>query len=214
VYVPPHFNEPRVDALHELIEKNPLAVLVTHGKNGLDANHIPFDLNKDQGTLGRLHAHVARANPLWQEIAADDEVLVVFRGGDAYISPGWYPSKHEFHRQVPTWNYRVAHAYGRITIHDNDRYVRGLVAKLTRTHETAQTKPWKMTDSSKEFIAMMLTNIVGVEIEITRLIGKFKLSQNKEDRDILGASHALKAQGHNTIGDAMLTSLADRETEL
>jgi transcriptional regulator len=212
VYVPPHFDEPRTEALHELVEKYPLGVLITHGKNGLDANHLPFELNRAQGQFGGLHGHVARANPLWQDLITGDEVLVVFRAADAYISPSWYPSKHEFGRQVPTWNYLVAHAYGRVTIHDNDRYVRGLVARLTRTHEATQSKPWKMTDSPKDFIDTMLKAIVGVEIEITRLIGKSKISQNKEVRDILGAGHALKTQGDDVVGDAMLT-VADHKAE-
>jgi transcriptional regulator len=204
MYVPPHFDEPRTEVLHELIRQHPLGTLVTHGANGLDANHIPFELVPGQGALGSLSAHVARANPVWQELADGAEVLVIFRAGDAYISPNWYPSKHELHRQVPTWNYMVAHAHGRITIRDDERYVRGVVARLTRTHEAAQPVPWKMGDSAPEFIDTLLTAIVGVEIEITRLVGKSKISQNKELRDLRGAGEALKAQGEHAIGDAML----------
>ena len=103
-----------------------------------------------------MHAHVARANTVWQDIADGDEVLVVFRAGDAYISPNWYPSKHEFHKQVPTWNYIVVHAYGRISVHDDERYVRGVVARLTRTHEASQPAPWKMSDEPKDYIDRML----------------------------------------------------------
>src|SRR6266403_1003790 len=131
MYVPPHFSEPSVEALHELIETYPLGVLITNGKSGLDANHIPFELNKGQGPHGALHFHVARANPVWQDVANGDEVLVVFRAADAYVSPNWYPSKHEFKKQVPTWNYIVVHAHGRITIHDDERYVRGVIGRLT-----------------------------------------------------------------------------------
>lgn len=170
----------------------------------MDANHIPFELKAAEGTCGVLHAHVARANPVWQDVADGDEVLVVFRAGDAYISPSWYPSKHEFHKQVPTWNYRVVHAYGRISIHDDERYVRGVVGRLTRTHEASQPKPWKMTDSPADYIDAMLKAIVGVEIEITRLVGKIKLGQNKDVRDIRGAGAALNEQGENVVGDAML----------
>src|SRR5690606_18040113 len=140
-----------------------------------------------------------RSNPVWQDIADGDEVLVVFRAGDAYISPQWYPSKHEFHKQVPTWNYIVAHAYGRATIRDDERYVRGMVARLTRTHEASQPVPWRMTDGRKEYIDMMLKAIVGIEIEITRLIGKSKLSQNKEVRDIRSAGEALCGKGNQVI---------------
>lgn len=102
MYIPAHFNEPRTEVLHGLITQNPLGSLITHGKSGLDANHIPFQLIVGAEGLGELHAHVARANPVWQDVANGDEVLVIFRAGDAYISPSWYPSKHEFHRQVPT----------------------------------------------------------------------------------------------------------------
>lgn len=204
MYVPSHFDEPRTEVLHDLIRQHPFGTLVTHGANGLDANHIPFELLPAQGALGTLTAHVARANPVWQELADGAEVLVIFRAGDAYISPNWYPSKHEFHRQVPTWNYMVAHAHGRITIRDDERYVRGVVARLTRTHEAAQPAPWKMGDSAPEFIDTLLKAIVGLEIGITRLVGKSKLSQNKELRDLRGAGEALKAQGEGAMGDAML----------
>ena len=208
MYVPTHFDEPRTEVLHALITENPFGTLFTHGKSGLDANHIPFDLKAGEGAYGVLHAHVARANPVWQDVANGDEVLVVFRAGDAYISPNWYPSKHELHKQVPTWNYRVVHAHGRVTIRDDERYVRGLVARLTRTHETSQPRPWKMTDSTADYIDMMLKAIVGVEIEITRLVGKVKLGQNKEVRDIEGAGAALNERGENVIGEAMLECAA------
>ena len=212
MYVPAHFAESRTEALHDLIEKNAFGILVTNGRSGLDANHIPFALDKPQGTLGVLHSHVARANPVWQDIATGDEVLVVFRGADAYISPNWYPSKHEFHRQVPTWNYLVAHAHGRACIHEDERYIRGVIARLTRTHEAAQPRSWKMTDSPKDFIDMMVKAVVGIEIEITRLIGKFKLGQNKEVRDIAGAAQALKAKGEDVIGDAMLAVISTKRS--
>jgi transcriptional regulator len=204
MYVPPHFDEPRTEVLHDLIRQHPFGTLVTHGAGGLDANHIPFELSADQGALGTLSAHVARANPVWQELADGDEVLVVFRAGDAYISPNWYPSKHAFHKQVPTWNYRVVNAHGRITVRDDERYVRGVVARLTRTHEASQPVPWKMGDSAPEVIDTLLKSIVGLEIEITRLAGKFKLSQNKDVRDLRSAGEALKTQGDDAIGDAML----------
>lgn len=204
MYVPAHFDEANTEVLHELIRKHPLGMLVTHGPGGLDANHIPFELDPRQGEMGVLSAHVARANPVWQEVSDGDEVLVVFRAGDAYISPNWYPSKHEFHKQVPTWNYMVVHAHGRITIRDDERFVRGVVGRLTRTHEASQAMPWKMTDSSPDFIDPLLKAIVGVEIDITRLVGKLKLSQNEEIRDARSAGDALKGRGHAVIGNAML----------
>ncbi|CAB3730566.1 FMN-binding negative transcriptional regulator [Trinickia soli] len=205
MYVPAHFDEPRTDVLHSHIVRNPFGTLITHGKGGLNANHFPFELAPEQGEFGVLHAHVARANPVWQDVANGDEVLVVFGAENAYISPSWYPSKQETHRHVPTWNYVVVHAYGRITIHDDEKYVRGLVARLTRTHEAAEPQPWKMGDAPADFIDTLLKSIVGIEIEITRLIGKSKLGQNREARDIQGAAEALKARGHVELGNAMLS---------
>lgn len=205
MYVPPHFQESRVEALHELIDKYALGVLVTNGRNGLDANHIPFELDAKHGEHGTLHCHVARSNSVWQDIADGDEVLVVFRAADAYIAPNWFPSKQEFKKQVPTWNYLVVHAHGRVTVRDDERYVRGLVARLTRKHEAGQADPWKMTDSPKDYIDMMLKNIVGIEIVVTRLEGKSKLSQNREKRDIVAAGTVLAAQGDTLIGESMLS---------
>ena len=121
MYVPEHFEETRPEVLHRLITQHPLGVLVTYGTGGLDANHLPFELEVREGALGVLHTHVARANAVCRELRSGDEVLVVFRGPDAYISPNWYPSKHEQHRQVPTWNYMVAHAHGRVTVRDDER---------------------------------------------------------------------------------------------
>ena len=135
--------------------------------------------------FGSLHAHVARQNPLWQNIANGDEVQVVFQVGDAYISPQWYPSKHEFHKQVPTWNYVAVHAYGKVTIRDDERYVRVIVARLTRTHEASQPEPWKVSDTPKECIDGLLKAIVGIEIEITKIEGQAKRSRAAIER--LGA---------------------------
>ncbi|WP_199031931.1 FMN-binding negative transcriptional regulator [Ralstonia sp. ASV6] len=208
MYVPAHFEESRTEALHILIAQNPFGSLVTNGKNGLDANHIPFLLLPEEGELGMLHAHVARANPVWQDVANGDEVLVIFRAGDAYISPTWYPSKQEHHKHVPTWNYRVAHVHGRITIRDDERFVRGVVGRLTRVHEASQPVPWKMSDAPADFTDSLLQMIVGIEIEITRLEGKLKLGQNREERDARGAGDALKARGEDVIGDAMLAVAA------
>ncbi|CAG2326203.1 MULTISPECIES: FMN-binding negative transcriptional regulator [Burkholderia] len=212
MYVPADFNEPNPDVLRELIVQHPFGSLITHGRSGLDANHLPFELMPDDGGLGELHAHVARANPVWQDVADGDEVLVIFRAGDAYISPNGYPSKHVAHRQVPTWNYRVVHAYGRITVRDDEKFVRGVVARLTRTHEASQPVPWKMGDAPKDYIDTMLQSIVGLQIEITRFVGKRKLGQNKAEADIRGAGEALVADGKRAIGEAMLAEADAKRT--
>jgi transcriptional regulator len=206
MYLPKHFEETRVEELHRVIREFPLGMLVLHGPRGLDANHLPFELKlDDDGQARRLLAHVARANPLWQEAKDGDEALVVFRAANAYISPNWYPSKHEFHRQVPTWNYQAVHVHGRIGIRDDERFVRGVVARLTREHEVRAGSPrrWKMTDSPKEYIDQMLSAIVGIEIEIVRMIGKWKLGQNREERDRIGAAEELAKRGELDVSAAM-----------
>ena len=210
MYIPSHFEESRPERLHALIAQHPLGILVTHGASGLDANHLPFELQARAGSLGVLHTHVARSNRVWQDIKSGDEVLAVFRGPHAYVSPNWYPSNHEHHRQVPTWNYMVAHAHGHVTVHQDEQYIRGVVGRLTKRHEASQPYPWRMSDSSQAFIGEMLSAIVGLEIVITRLAGKFKLSQNKELRDALGAAHALKAHGSDAIAEEMLERIAER----
>ena len=209
MYVPSHFEEQRTDELHRLIRDHSLGALVVAGPNGLDANHIPFELEPEAGGRGRLLAHVARANPVWKELKDGDEALVIFRAADAYISPNWYPSKHEAHKQVPTWNYQVVHVHGKVAIRDDERFVRGIVARLTRRHEgrTASGRPWKMTDSSKDYIDQLLTQIVGIEIEIARMVGKWKLSQNKDERDLRNAAEELRKRGEEAVSAAMLGTL-------
>jgi transcriptional regulator len=206
MYLPAHFAETRPEELQRIIREHPLGMLVTHGSHGLDADHIPFEYDPGEDGLGVLSAHVARANPVWQRCPSGTPVMVVFRGAQAYVSPSWYPSKHETHRQVPTWNYEVVHAHGTLTVHDDERFVRRIVARLTRRHEAAEPKPWKMGDSAPEFIDGMLRNIVGIEIAITSLVGKRKLSQNKETRDRLGAADTLAARGIDELAQSMRTA--------
>ena len=203
MYLPEHFAETDAAALQRLIADHPLGMLVTHGSDGLDADHLPFEFDPAAGACGVLSAHIARANPLWQRCPSGTSVLVVFRGADGYVSPSWYPSKHETHRQVPTWNYSVVHVHGTLTVRDDERFVRGVVARLTRRHEAGEPVPWKMGDSAPDYIDSMLRNIVGIEVAVTRLVGKAKLSQNKDARDRLGAAEALQARGHDALAQAM-----------
>ena len=207
MYTPDHFAETRPDELARLIAEHPLGALVVRGPTGLDANHIPFELLPDQGPHGTLIAHVARANPVWRELRDGDEALVIFRAEHAYVSPNWYPSKHEAHRQVPTWNYRVVHVHGKASVRDDERFVRGVVARLTRRHEaaTGDAKPWKMTDSDAAYIDDMLTRIVGIEVAIERVVGKWKLSQNKDARDREGAAEALAVRNPAMAASIRLT---------
>lgn len=208
MYVPAHFSVPDNEALHGLIRENPLGILVTHGESGLAANHLPFELAPREGEHGVLRAHVARGNGVWKDIGDGAEVLVIFRAEDAYVSPNWYPSKHEFHKQVPTWNYRVVHAYGKIAIRDDETFLRGLVGRLTLTYEASQPVPWRMSDAPKDYIDAMLKAIVGLQIDITRLVGKFKLSQNRELRDRISLGETLKKQGDTALGQATLDAAA------
>ena len=203
MYLPPHFATDDPEPLHQLMQAHPLGALITHGSQGLDANHLPFEFAKETGGQGVLRAHVARNNPLWQEVKDGDEVLVIFRAADGYISPSWYPSKHEHHQQVPTWNYSVVHAHGRIQIRDDARFVRRLLANLTRHHEAGEPTPWKMADAPRDYLETMVQAVVGIEIEITGLVGKFKLGQNKEAADRLGAANTLQDRGQTALAEAV-----------
>lgn len=203
MYIPDHFSIKSLEVMHKIIQTHPFGVLVTMTPEGLDANHIPFELNAERGVLT---AHVAQANPVWQQCRDGADVLVIFRAGEGYISPNWYPSKHETHRLVPTWNYEVVHVHGRLTVQDEEKFVRGVVGRLTRTHEASEPKPWKMGDSAPEFIDGMLKAIVGIEITIARMEGKAKLSQNRDDRDRLHAADELVRQGNAELAQAMRTA--------
>jgi len=204
MYLPAHFEEKRPEVLHALMREHPLGQLVSHGPDGLDANPLPFELDTGASPHGTLRAHVARANPVWQQ-AGDTEVLVIFQAADGYISPNGYPSKPEHHRHVPTWNYAVVHAHGVLRVRDDERFLRGLLARLTREHEarSQQARPWKMGDAPADYINGLLQVIVGIEVEITRLVGKFKLGQNRETRDRLGAADALATRGQTALAQAM-----------
>ena len=207
MYLPAHFAEPRQDELHRLIQAHPLGTLVSHGADGLDANHLPFLLDAQAGEAGTLLAHVARANPLWQTLAEGAPVLVVFHGPQGYISPSWYPGKQDAHRRVPTWNYEVVHAHGTLHVHEDEKFLRRVLALLTRTHEAAEPQPWKMGDAPADYLAEQLQRIVGIELRITRLVGKRKLNQHHELRDREGAIQALEARGQGALAEAMQRTL-------
>lgn len=209
MYLPAHFAITQPDELHRIVREHPLGILVTPTPEGLDANHLPFEFDPAQGPLGKLTGHVARANPVWQQCRNGADVMVIFRGAQGYISPNGYPSKHETYRQVPTWNYEVVHAHGRINVRDDERFVRGVVARLTRHHEAQEPKPWKMGDSPPDYIDAMLRAIVGIEITITRLEGKAKLSQNRDLRDREGAIDALRQRDSDELAEAMHKSITE-----
>jgi transcriptional regulator len=213
MYLPAHFEENRREVLDALIAAQPFGTIVTNGPNGLDANHIPFEFEPERGPFGTLRAHVARSNPLWREAPASPETLVIFQGPTAYISPTWYPSKADTHKAVPTWNYMVVHAHGRIVVHDDENYVRGVVARLTRKMEAGESTPWKMGDAPADYLTQMLGAIVGLEIEVTKLVGKWKLSQNRTEADIRGAAGALaerETDEQRAVSQAMLDAMPQK----
>ena len=203
MYLPAPFTATPPDDMHRLIVEHPLGTLVANTAHGLQALHVPFLFDAARGAHGGLLAHLARANPFWQQVADGGEVLVVFHGPHGYISPNWYQSKAETHRHVPTWNYEVVHAHGLLRIRDEPRFVRGVVAGLTRVHEAGQPVPWKMGDAPADYLDENLAQIVGLEIELTRLEGKRKLSQNRDDRDFASILQALDDSGQAPLADAM-----------
>lgn len=183
MYLQPLFKEDRIEVLHRLVRERPLAVLVTLGSGGLNANHIPFELDPEPAPLGTLRGHVARANPLWKDFSAAVEALAVFQGPQTYVSPSWYATKQATGKVVPTWNYAVVHAYGPLTIVEDTAWLRALVEALTNRHEAASADPWRVSDAPEDFVALQLRAIVGIEIPVTRLEGKWKASQNRPAAD-------------------------------
>ncbi|MFO1253207.1 MAG: FMN-binding negative transcriptional regulator [Inhella sp.] len=204
MYLPPQFAEPRVEELHRIVRENALGMLVTHGAAGLGAEHLPFLLDVDADGSTRLLAHVARANPVWQTFGEGAPVMVVFRGVQGYISPSWYPGKQETHRRVPTWNYEVVHAHGSLHVRDDDeKFLRGLLARLTRQHEADLPQPWKMGDAPPDFLAEILQHIVAIEVRVQRLECKRKLSQHHAAEDRAGAISGLEGRGNEGLARAM-----------
>jgi transcriptional regulator len=192
MYVPAHFEETRLEVLHGLIRARPLATLVTLSSGGIDANHIPLHLEPQAGPFGALRGHVARANPMWSDRVAGAEALAIFHGADGYISPSWYPTKREHGKVVPTWNYVVVHAYGALRVIDDPVWLRALLEALVDRHEASSAAPWSVADAPAEFIERMIGSIVGFEIAVSKLVGKWKLSQNQPAQNRAGVIGALR----------------------
>ncbi len=192
MYLPKHFEETRVDVLHGLIRAYPFGVLVTLTGGGLDANHIPFEVDPDPSPFGTLRGHFARANPIWRQTSPGAEALVIFQGPHTYISPSWYATKRTTGKVVPTWNYAVVHAHGVPRFIDHQAWLRAFVEKLTERHEAQRQEPWKVTDAPADYINKQVGAIVGLEIPVTRLVGKWKVSQNRSPDDRAGVVEGLK----------------------
>ena len=198
MYIPGSFAETRIEVLQGLIRDYPFATVVANAADGLVANHLPFEW-----VDGALHGHVARGNELARLDGA--EVLAIFQGPDGYISPNWYPTKQETHREVPTWNYAVAHVHGRLKVIKDAAWLRRLLERLTDRHEAAEPRPWHISDAPDDHIEKSLRAIVGLEITVERIEGKFKLNQNHPERNRLGAIAGLRRRDGD--GDAELAAL-------
>lgn len=194
MYVPAQFAEIRTEVMHQLMHQHPLGTLVMLGEDGLQADHIPFDIVAGGSPFGTLQAHVARSNPVWRQDARA-ESLIVFQGAQAYISPSLYATKKEHGKVVPTYNYMVVHAYGHLRAIDDPQWVRACLERLSAKHEAGREAPWAIGDAPADFIDTLLKQIVGIEIVITRLQGKWKVSQNQPQRNRVSVEAGLRAQG-------------------
>lgn len=184
-----------LDLVHALVESVGVAQLVTVGDDRIDATLVPVVLDREAGPFGTVRAHLARANPQWRTADVTHEALLVVSGPDAYVSPAWYASKAEHGRVVPTWDYVAVHLRGRLRVHDDPAWLRGVVTQLTDRHEDGRPEPWSVDDAPGDFIDAMLRGIVGVEVEITAVEGKAKLSQNRPPADVAGVVTGLEASG-------------------
>jgi transcriptional regulator len=196
MYIPRAFEENRLPVLHALIEAQAFCSLVTMTASGLVASHLPMLLHHEGDTPGILHGHLARANPQWRDFSPEIPALAIFSGPQHYISPNWYPEKQEHGKVVPTWNYAVVHAYGTLRVIEQADWLRRHLDELTASRESAAmppSTPWKVTDAPEDYIASQLTGIVGLELTITRLEGKWKVSQNRSERDRHGVVRGLEA---------------------
>lgn len=207
MYLPKHFEETRTEVLHQLMRAHPLGTLVTLGSGGLNANHIPFELDPKCGPFGTLRAHVARNNPVWHDAATDQDSLAVFQGAQAYISPSLYATKKETHRVVPTYNFIAVHAYGRLRVIDDAAWLRAHLGRLTHGFESQREEPWKIDDAPDDYIDKLLSALVGIEIPVTRLIGKWKVSQNQPQVNRASVECGLRAAG-DTNSVAMADAVA------
>lgn len=195
MYTPAHF-EAGPDSIQELLTTPGAANLVTMTSGGLHATLLPFVYDPSVGEHGALHTHVARNNPQWSEPAMGESLMII-QGADAYISPSWYASKAEHGRVVPTWNYSTAHVYGTLVVHDDPEWIAGQVRRLTGVHEAGFEHPWSVDDAPERYILGQLRAIVGIELVITRIEAKTKLSQNRSEADVDGVVAGLSARGQS-----------------
>ncbi|HUF73218.1 MAG TPA: FMN-binding negative transcriptional regulator [Gammaproteobacteria bacterium] len=195
MYLKPLFEETEIERLHELAKAHPLATFVTLMESEIVVNHMPVLISADGGKYGTLRGHIPRENPLWRALDGTGEAVTVFQGPEAYISPSWYPSKRVHGKVVPTWNYVVVHARGMPTAVDDADWIRNHLNELTDEHESREPQPWSVSDAPKEFVDQMIGHVVGIEMPIASIVGKWKLSQNRPVEDQHGVVAGLRARG-------------------
>ena len=205
MYIPKHFEENREEEIKRIIENFPLAILVANTKNGIVANHIPLLLYKLSNAKKILIGHIAKANNLHEELNDNDNVMVIFKSEDAYISPNWYPTRNKKKEHVPTWNYQSVHLYGNISFKHEKKFLLKTVKDLTNIFEKDNKKKtdWKMNDVSSKYMSSMLNEIVGIEINISKQIAKSKLNQNREKEDVENVIKQLKNNGYSFLSHSM-----------
>lgn len=203
MYLPSHFKQEELTALHDAMDAVGLAVLVSNGPDGPEVSHLPLVLSRTMGAFGTLYGHFARANPHWRLLEAGAPSLVIFPGPEAYVSPSWYPSKGETGKAVPTWNYTAVHAAGAVTVHHEPDQLLRVVSMLTGRQEHGRVDSWAVSDAPPDYVKAQLAGIVGFEISITRLEGKWKLSQNRSAEDRSGVIEGLRADGKTAVAEIM-----------
>lgn len=207
MYLPRHFEPARPDAVAALIRSRPFATLVTHGPDGLTADHVPMEFLPGEGAHGLLRFHVARMNPVWQALAARPEALAIFQGPEAYITPSWYPEKQATGKVVPTWNYAIVHARGMVRVVEDPAWLRTHLEHLVDAQEAALPQPWKVDDAPRDYTDKLVGMIVGLELAISSIQAKWKVSQNRAKSDREGVAAGLRAR--NLADDAEMAALVD-----
>lgn len=213
MYLPAAFKQDDVHAQAELIRLHPLGLLISSGADGFEANPIPFLVDVDDAGQLTLRAHLSRGNAQWKSLAAGGQCMVVFQGAEGYVSPSWYPTKkHNGGKTVPTWNYATVQVSGEATIIDNADWLLTLLHELTTLHEGGQREPWAISDAPENFIAAQLKGIVGIELVAQKVVGKWKLSQNRTPEDINGVIDGLQQLDgpQSALAQAMTVANADK----
>jgi transcriptional regulator len=210
MYIPRANQETRIPVIHKLMDEQPFASLVTMGAAGLFASHIPMVLDRDGTEFGRLKCHLSRANRQWRDFTPESEALAIFSGPQHYITPSWYPEKQESGEVVPTWNYAVVHAYGHLRVIKDNDWLMAHLERLVTTHEAALPVPWKIEDAPEDYIASQIKGIVGLEMVIERLEGKWKVSQNRSEQDRAGVAKGLAELG--TTESLAMKALVDKRS--